>query len=346
MIHSCKTEFVNVVQLGRLETTEVANALYRANELQKAFYFDSASLERNKLLLGDKYRLPNDAFDLCAALKHILTTTKYKKLPRPLLVLSGEALGDPDHPNDPDYTYSSSQEDDYDPSVTIISTYTGGKLPNRKLESYLLLLLSAHILSFYADISYHVDPRGCPLDFCDEWGDVENCFLVGKLCDDCDFVIENKMAQYTISTERVAAAVRLLNYAAGRKYCFVAMPFDKKFDPVYKAVREALIERGWQIKRADEIPVGSINKVILKEILASDLVVADLTGENPNVLYEVGLTHALGNGLLLLSQKHKGPVNLSLEQTVFYKMDQLADLKSSLQQRLPRGTTTIPLKTS
>jgi nucleoside 2-deoxyribosyltransferase len=41
---------------------------------------------------------------------------------------------------------------------------------------------------------------------------------------------------------------------------------------------------------------------IVKSIDAADVVLADLTRKNANVLYEVGICHALGKPVLLLTQ--------------------------------------------
>ncbi len=41
---------------------------------------------------------------------------------------------------------------------------------------------------------------------------------------------------------------------------------------------------------------------VSSSIEQADLLVADLTGRNPNVFYEVGIGHALGKPVLLLAQ--------------------------------------------
>lgn len=335
MIHNCVREKITVVQLGTMEINRVVNIFYRANEIQRAFYFDCDMIEKNRLPLEDKFKLPNGAYDLCGAVESAFNSGALKNLPRPLLIVSEVPLGDPEHPEDPDYVYSSSQETDYDPWISILSTDTEG-LRNRTLESYLFMLLATHILSVYVDISFHSPPQGCPLGYCEDDEDLENCFAVGKLCDDCEHEVQDRLQRQKVSVERVAAALRLLNRSVGRKYCFVVMPFSRKLNIVYETVRSTLIDCGWDIKRADEIALGNIKEVILKEILISDLVLADLTGLNPNVLYEVGLANALGNSLLLLTQEPL-PIDLSHEQAVFYKIDNLNELKFPLQRRLQLG---------
>ncbi|HUS11036.1 MAG TPA: hypothetical protein VMZ30_11260 [Pyrinomonadaceae bacterium] len=338
MIHHCHRETVNVFRLGSLDTSEVEQALHHANALQHAFNF-KFDFYGQRLSLDEKYKLHNGGYDLCGAVEELLKTNEHERLPRPLIVLSAEPLGDPDHASDPDWFYLSSQEEEYDPQVTIISTQPLAVLPKtRSLENYLFMMLSIYMLTTYANVSYHDNSIGCVLDYCDELSALENCFIKGELCNDCEVQLQQRMRQNQISIEKVAAATRMLNRAAGRKYCFVVMPFKNRFNPVFEVICEALLELGWKIRRADEVSYPRIiTDLILKEILTSDLVVADLTNSNPNVFYEVGLTHTVGNDLLLLTQQKQIPFDLKNEQTIFYGINELEKLKKAIQLRVGSG---------
>ena len=339
MIHNCQCETITVVRLGSLDTSEVDQALHLANELQNAFYFKS-ELHGLRLPLDEKYKLPNGGYDLCGAVKNLLLKDKkYRKLPRPLIVISSAALGDPDHPSEPDWFYFSSQEDEYDPKVSIISTQPLSALPRtRTLENYLLMMLSTYILSDFANVPYHRNIRGCLLDYCDELKDAENALQTAQICDECEVQLQKRLRQNQISMERIAAAMRLLNRAAGRRYCFVMMPFNDTFAPVHEIINDALIELGWKVKRADQVSYPRLaTDLILKEILSSDLVVADLSNSNPNVFYEVGLAHTLGNDLLLITQEKEIPFDLKNEQTIFYNFANLQQLKQAIQRRVGSG---------
>ena len=143
------------------------------------------------------------------------------------------------------------------------------------------------------------------------------------------------MRKGRISIDRVSAALRLFNRAVGRRYCFIAMPFRDDLTPVFHALRETLIGLSWDVKRADEVTYPRlVTSLILKEILTSDLVIADLTGSNANVLYEVGVTHAVGNDLLLIARdQDEIPFDVKNEQTIFYAPNEgLRDLKEKLKK--------------
>jgi tetratricopeptide (TPR) repeat protein len=96
-----------------------------------------------------------------------------------------------------------------------------------------------------------------------------------------------------------------------RPHAFVAMPFGTKpgprpadakdpaplidFNRVYgEYIQPALESAGFEVFRADqEVRAGDIRTDMFQELLVADLVVADLTIENPNVWYELGVRHAL-----------------------------------------------------
>src|SRR5215475_12420247 len=82
-------------------------------------------------------------------------------------------------------------------------------------------------------------------------------------------------------------------------HAFVAMPFGVKegvdFDAIYKDfIKPALETAGFAVFRADEeMRAGDIRTDMFQELLLADLVVADLSIDNPNVWYELGVRHAL-----------------------------------------------------
>lgn len=76
--------------------------------------------------------------------------------------------------------------------------------------------------------------------------------------------------------------------------CFVAMPFQRAFDPVFHGIKRAL-ETGdpqFTVLRTDKDLGGqNIIDAILRGIGSSEIFIADVTDRNPNVFYELGLAH-------------------------------------------------------
>jgi hypothetical protein len=76
--------------------------------------------------------------------------------------------------------------------------------------------------------------------------------------------------------------------------CFVMMPFGQWFDRYYQDIyAPAIKEAGFEPVRADELfHTGSVVEQIWEQIEKAKLLLADLTGRNANVFYELGLSHA------------------------------------------------------
>lgn len=89
-----------------------------------------------------------------------------------------------------------------------------------------------------------------------------------------------------------------------KPFVFVLMPFEPTFNDIYKfGIKGAVDEVGAYAERVDEqnFTEGILDR-IFNQISKADVIVADMTGRNPNVFYEVGYAHALGKITLLLTQ--------------------------------------------
>ncbi len=87
------------------------------------------------------------------------------------------------------------------------------------------------------------------------------------------------------------------------------------------------------IHRADLIAKpGRITQQIIEKLRSTDVVIADLTGQNANVMYELGLRHGTGKPCVLLCQKNqKLPFDLADLRTIFYEIDVDEVEKASLE---------------
>lgn len=89
------------------------------------------------------------------------------------------------------------------------------------------------------------------------------------------------------------------------KLCFVLMPFQTKFDSIYKNIIKKVVENDAKFTciRADEIfGTKPIIEDIWEHIKKAKFLIADLTDRNPNVFYELGIAHALNKNVILLTQ--------------------------------------------
>jgi hypothetical protein len=89
-----------------------------------------------------------------------------------------------------------------------------------------------------------------------------------------------------------------------RDLCFVMMPFRPNFDVLYNAIiKPTITEMGIKCKRGDDF-YGTNTHIddIWEYIQKSRIIIADLTGQYPNVLYELGLCHAINKEVILITQ--------------------------------------------
>jgi hypothetical protein len=86
--------------------------------------------------------------------------------------------------------------------------------------------------------------------------------------------------------------------------CFVLMPFSDPFNSYYKNILAPAIRKaGFEPITAGEIyGTGPIIEDIFQGIRSSAAVVADVTGKNPNVNYELGIGHTLNRPVVIISQ--------------------------------------------
>lgn len=121
-----------------------------------------------------------------------------------------------------------------------------------------------------------------------------------------------------------------------KNYCFFLMPFNDTFDEVYAVIKDYLLDEGFVCARADELSSSKpiINK-ILTEIMRAQYIIADLTDCNPNVFYELGITHTFkdSQNVLLLKQKEsKVPFDITHLQYCEYRKNNQKQLVSIVKE--------------
>lgn len=99
--------------------------------------------------------------------------------------------------------------------------------------------------------------------------------------------------------------------------CFAIMPFREReskhslgfFDEVLKAlIAPAGRDAGFEVLTANREGSDVIHATIVNQLLDADLVIADLTENNPNVLFELGLRIAEDKPVALIRSKGTAPI--------------------------------------
>src|SRR3712207_1177701 len=84
------------------------------------------------------------------------------------------------------------------------------------------------------------------------------------------------------------------------------------------------VERSHDIlcRRADQrFSTKPVREKISDYIRGADIIIADCTGNNPNVLYELGIAHALDKDVVLITQDQMSQVPSDIRLFEFIKYD-------------------------
>jgi len=119
-------------------------------------------------------------------------------------------------------------------------------------------------------------------------------------------------ADSSIKSDAASFGIMTINPAFGlpastRQYrcdIFMIMPFETEFEFVYSDhIMPVVHELTLDIKRGDDFfSREPIMRDIWSAIYASCLVIAECTGQNPNVFYELGIAHVLGKPAIMITQ--------------------------------------------
>jgi hypothetical protein len=103
--------------------------------------------------------------------------------------------------------------------------------------------------------------------------------------------------------------------------CFIVMPFGlTDSDAVHQVLRQACQQAGLRPVRGDDLFTPSdILDDIWRSLTGAHCVIADITGRNPNVMYELGMAHTLAKPVLILSRRADDiPIDLATRRVIVY----------------------------
>jgi hypothetical protein len=115
---------------------------------------------------------------------------------------------------------------------------------------------------------------------------------------------------------------------------FVLTPFHSEFQNDFAIIRTVCNQVGLQCSRGDEkYFTGDIFPQVLKQIVKANMIIANINGRNPNVLYELGIAQALDKPVIFITKSINDiPVDLKSKRFIIYKTDDelILSLKSEL----------------
>ena len=125
--------------------------------------------------------------------------------------------------------------------------------------------------------------------------------------------------------------------------CFVIMPFGDWFNKYYRDIYQPAVQSlGLVPKRADDLyRPGTIVNDIWNYTQEAKLILADLTGRNPNVFYELGLAHAIAKPAVLVAESiNDVPFDLRHLRIIEYEKDE-PDWGNILKKKIEKAIQEI-----
>ncbi len=122
-----------------------------------------------------------------------------------------------------------------------------------------------------------------------------------------------------------------------RKTVFVIQPFDKAFEAVYELIASAASQAKAIVTRADNaiLPGDDFATSLLNAIKTADVLIADVSNANPNVMYEVGLSQAGQKPLVLIADSSRNvPFDLAGMRVLIYDLANPGEFVSRLGERI------------
>ena len=119
--------------------------------------------------------------------------------------------------------------------------------------------------------------------------------------------------------------------------CFVIMPFgnsasctEAQWTDIFENTFKSAIEGaglGYKCRRSTANR-GNVIKQIINDLDQADVVLADLTDNNPNVFYELGVRHALKHKTILVAQDRGGILKKCVNSQAVYPLSEQHGLKA------------------
>jgi hypothetical protein len=110
-------------------------------------------------------------------------------------------------------------------------------------------------------------------------------------------------------------------YRIDPKLCFVIMPFVEPWSKrTFLMLKEVIEDVGFKCTTAEDFQGRLVLKDIWSKINEAAFIVADLTSNNPNVFYELGIAHTLGKEVIpILQNGHQIPFDQRPFRILFYE---------------------------
>ena len=153
----------------------------------------------------------------------------------------------------------------------------------------------------------------------ERWRDVNHLLLRNEYIENNTPITNSRQTYYSDFLK--ANGITQNDLLIDSRLVFILTPFHDNYFEDYKVIREACTQIGFNAYRGDENYIkGDIFPEMLKLIVKANLIIANVNGRNPNVLYELGIAQALDKPVILISSEpDKLPIDIKSKRFLVYR---------------------------
>lgn len=154
----------------------------------------------------------------------------------------------------------------------------------------------------------------------ERWKDVNHLLLNKKVLDNSEDAGGPKQVLLTSFLEANGITENDL-HNVDERLVFVLTPFHPRLYDDFIVIKGVCSELGFKCKRGDEDYFkGDIFPQMLELIVKARIIVANINGRNPNVMYELGVAQALDKKVILLAQQPDDlPIDIQSQRFLIYQ---------------------------
>ncbi|MBB6002950.1 hypothetical protein [Arcicella rosea] len=153
----------------------------------------------------------------------------------------------------------------------------------------------------------------------ERWRDVNHLLLRNEYIGNNTPITNSRQTYYSDFLK--ANGITQNDLLIDNRLVFILTPFHDNYSEDYKVIREACTQSGFNAYRGDENYIkGDIFPEMLKLIVKANLIIVNVNGRNPNVLYELGIAQALDKPVILISSEpDKLPIDIKSKRFLVYR---------------------------
>ena len=152
----------------------------------------------------------------------------------------------------------------------------------------------------------------------ERWRDVNHLLLSDKKRNRLDIGMEKRLTFYSEFLQ--ANGIAEQDLIIDNRLIFVLTPFSDRYYDEFMIIKSTCEKLGFRCIRGDEKEFkGDIFPEMLRYIAEARIIIANINGRNPNVLYELGVAQAMDKSVILVSQEpNEIPVDIKSQRFLIY----------------------------